>query len=69
MGERASCLRVKRLDELIHGASIGKPIAKTASVSVVFKRRDNDSQDEMKFSRVIRGANSEYFLNEMVSFF
>lgn len=67
LGERASSLRVRRLDELIHGASIGKPIANTASVSIVFKRRDNHSQNEMKFCRIIRGVNSEYFLNEMVS--
>lgn len=29
MGEKTSCLRVKRLSDLIHGASIGQPVSRT----------------------------------------
>ncbi len=29
MGEKTQALRVKRLGDLIHGASIGQPIART----------------------------------------
>jgi structural maintenance of chromosome 1 len=29
MGEKTSSLRVKRLSDLIHGASIGQPVSRT----------------------------------------
>lgn len=32
MGEKTSSLRVKRFSELIHGASIGKPVARKYAI-------------------------------------
>merc|ERR1719468_250085 len=37
MGEKTNLLRVKRLSDLIHGASVGKPISSKASVSAIFE--------------------------------
>ncbi|ODN04441.1 Structural maintenance of chromosomes protein 1A [Orchesella cincta] len=69
MGERTASLRVKRLDELIHGAMIGKPVAPQASVSAVFRQINENERDEgqeRKFSRVIRGASCDYVINDEV---
>lgn len=70
MGERTTSLRCKRLDELIHGASIGKPASNTASVSAVFTRINDDNHNkDVTFTRVIRGAGSEYLVNDNVRFY
>lgn len=37
MGEKTSSLRVKRFSELIHGASIGKPVARKYVVAMLFQ--------------------------------
>ncbi|KAI5616143.1 structural maintenance of chromosomes protein 1B [Silurus asotus] len=60
MGERASSLRVKQTKDLIHGAHIGIPVSRTASVSMRFC---NDNDQETIFSRVISGESSEYRVN------
>jgi structural maintenance of chromosome 1 len=58
MGEKTSSLRVKRLSDLIHGASVGHPVSKTASVAAILQLEDGIT--EKKFSRIVQGASSEY---------
>ena len=52
MGEKTSSLRVRRLGDLIHGASVGRPVANRASVSAIFTLDDGE---EKKFTRSIIG--------------
>lgn len=52
MCEKTSNLRVKSVQELIHGAHVGRPISSTASVKMVYCEEDGE---EKTFSRVIRG--------------
>ncbi|XP_017771706.1 PREDICTED: structural maintenance of chromosomes protein 1A [Nicrophorus vespilloides] len=67
MGERTHSLRVKRLSDLIHGAAIGKPISRSASVTAVFYL-DDDELKEKAFQRSVQGSSSEYRIdNEIVS--
>ena len=44
MGEKTSSLRVRKLADLIHGASIGRPVANRASVSAIFISEDGQEQ-------------------------
>lgn len=37
MGEKTNMLRVKRLADLIHGASVNRPVSTRASVSAIFE--------------------------------
>jgi structural maintenance of chromosome 1 len=80
LGESTKNLRVKKLNDLIHGAPIGKPVAHRASVSFVYSYeslKSNDGSDggdespndeeeannigkEIKFTRTVVGASSEY---------
>ncbi|XP_043267117.1 structural maintenance of chromosomes protein 1A [Venturia canescens] len=60
MGEKTSSLRVKRFSELIHGASIGKPVARNASVTAVFELEDGS---EKSFMRTVQGSSSEHRIN------
>ncbi|KAK5866917.1 hypothetical protein PBY51_011450 [Eleginops maclovinus] len=60
MGERATCLRVKHLRELIHGAHIGRPVTDTARVSM---RYCDEEDKETVFCRSIVGDSSEYRIN------
>nr|VZI45312.1 unnamed protein product [Spirometra erinaceieuropaei] len=57
LGERTRHLRVTRLSDLIHGSVVGKPVAKTASVTAVYEMPD---ATERRFSRYISGNTSEY---------
>ncbi|XP_055852264.1 structural maintenance of chromosomes protein 1A [Episyrphus balteatus] len=57
MGEKTSSLRVKRLNDLIHGASIGKPVARSCYVTAKFIV-NGDTQ--MDFQRCVIGGSSEY---------
>merc|ERR1719391_26595 len=57
MGEKTTMLRVKRLTDLIHGASIGRPISSKASVAAIFDI-ETDGQ-EMTFTRSIIGSSSD----------
>lgn len=57
MGEKTSALRVKRLSDLIHGASIGRPISKVASVTAVFLMEDGVTK---RFTRTVQGSSSDY---------
>lgn len=65
MGEKTSSLRVKRFSELIHGASIGKPVSRSASVTAVFELEDGN---EKSFMRSVQGSSSEHRINGSVSF-
>ncbi|XP_057597930.1 structural maintenance of chromosomes protein 1B isoform X2 [Hippopotamus amphibius kiboko] len=57
MGEKIANLRVKNIQELIHGAHIGKPVSSSASVKIVYVE---ESGEEKTFARIIRGGCSEY---------
>ncbi|XP_060044743.1 structural maintenance of chromosomes protein 1B [Erinaceus europaeus] len=61
MGEKPSTLRVKNIQELIHGAHIGKPVSSSASVKIVYVE---ESEEEKTFARIIRGGCSEYRFND-----
>lgn len=63
MGEKTSSLRVKRFSELIHGASIGMPVARSASVTAVFVLEDGK---EKSFMRSVQGSSSEHRINGSV---
>lgn len=52
MGEKTANLRVKNIQELIHGAHIGKPVSSSASVKIVYVE---ESGEEKTFARIIRG--------------
>ena len=60
MGEKTNLLRVKRLSDLIHGASVGKPIARNAYVSAIFELDDGA---EMRFTRSILGSSADHKIN------
>uniref|UniRef100_A0A7N4NJ01 Structural maintenance of chromosomes protein n=1 Tax=Sarcophilus harrisii TaxID=9305 RepID=A0A7N4NJ01_SARHA len=53
MGEKPNNLRVKTVQELIHGAHVGRPVAASASVKAVYVEEDGG---EKTFTRIIRGA-------------
>nr|XP_019800131.1 structural maintenance of chromosomes protein 1B isoform X2 [Tursiops truncatus] len=61
MGEKIANLRVKTIQELIHGAHIGKPVSSSASVKIVYVE---ESGEEKTFARTIRGGCSEYCFND-----
>ena len=60
MGEKTASLRVKRLSDLIHGASINRAVSNRASVSAIFTKEDGS---ELTFSRSIIGSSAEYRIN------
>lgn len=64
MGERTSSLRVKRLSDLIHGASIGQPISRSAQVTAVFEL---EKGGEKRFTRTVQGSSSDHKINGKVS--
>lgn len=64
MGEKTQILRVKRLGDLIHGASINKPVSRSAQVTAVFELEDGT---EIRFTRLVQGSTSETKINGQVS--
>lgn len=60
MGEKTSSLRVKRLNDLIHGSSIGKPISHKCSVTATFRI---EGTEQKSFMRAVVGGSSEYRIN------
>jgi chromosome segregation ATPase len=71
LGESTKSLRVKKLSDLIHGAPIGKPVANKASVSFVYAYvddEDKENETEVKFTRSVHGASSDYRINGKVSY-
>ncbi|KAB0396627.1 hypothetical protein E2I00_020157 [Balaenoptera physalus] len=61
MGEKIANLRVKNIQELIHGAHIGKPVSSSATVKMVYVE---ESGEEKTFARTIRGGCSEYYFDD-----
>ncbi|KAM5335651.1 structural maintenance of chromosomes protein 1B isoform 2-T2 [Glossophaga mutica] len=57
MAEKIANLRVKHIQELIHGAHVGKPVSPSASVKIVYVE---ESGEEKTFARIIRGGCSEF---------
>lgn len=64
MGEKTSSLRVKRLSDLIHGASIGQPVSRSAQVTAIFAM---ESGEEKLFTRMVQGSSSDHRINNEVS--
>merc|ERR1712223_1896807 len=65
MGEKTNSLRVKRLSDLIHGASINRAVSNRASVSAIFSMEDST---EKTFTRSIIGSSAEHRIdNDVVS--
>ncbi|XP_026804865.1 structural maintenance of chromosomes protein 1A [Rhopalosiphum maidis] len=62
MGEKTTSLRVKRLSDLIHGASVGQPVSRSASVTAVFKMDSEGT--EKRFTRTVQGSSSDYRIND-----
>ncbi|XP_061438406.1 structural maintenance of chromosomes protein 1B isoform X3 [Rhineura floridana] len=62
MGEKTSNLRVKHIQELIHGAHVGKPVSCTGSVRMVYSEENGEDKT---FSRIIRGNGSEFLVNDV----
>lgn len=60
MGEKTAPLRVKRMSDLIHGASVGKPVSRNASVSAIFEYADGT---EKRFTRSIMGSSALHRIN------
>ena len=60
MGEKTNMLRVKRVADLIHGASIGKPISSRASVTAIFEIETDNGVVEKKFTRSIIGGSTDH---------
>ncbi len=63
MGEKTSSLRVKKLSDLIHGASISRPVSNRASVTAVFQLGGEEGGVEKRFTRSIIGASSDHKIN------
>ncbi|KYO44782.1 structural maintenance of chromosomes protein 1A isoform A [Alligator mississippiensis] len=61
MGERTANLRVKNIQELIHGAHVGKPVSSVASVKMVYCEENGK---EKTFARIIQGSSSEFLFND-----
>ena len=63
LGEKTQNLRVKKLSELIHGASIGQPVSNQASVTLVYE--DTESHRQTRFTRAVVGSSSEYRIDNV----
>ncbi|XP_053438262.1 structural maintenance of chromosomes protein 1B isoform X1 [Nycticebus coucang] len=61
MGEKKANLRVKNIQELIHGAHIGKPVSSSASVKIIYVE---ESGEKKTFARIIRGGCSEFHFDD-----
>merc|ERR1719500_2138800 len=60
MGEKTNMLRVKRLADLIHGASVGRPNSNRASVTAIFEMEIDGEMVEKKFTRAITGSSADH---------
>ncbi|XP_040580445.1 LOW QUALITY PROTEIN: structural maintenance of chromosomes protein 1A [Lepeophtheirus salmonis] len=70
MGEKTTCLRVRRLSDLIHGASVGRPVSNRAFVTAIFEfsAPSEEGMSQKKFTRSIAGSSSDHKIdNETVS--
>ncbi|XP_053671358.1 structural maintenance of chromosomes protein 1A [Anopheles nili] len=67
MGEKTNSLRVRKLTDLINGASIGRPVSNRASVTAKFIiSNKTDGTVEKNFQRSVINASSEYRINGSV---
>lgn len=73
LGEKASYLRVNKLNQLIHGASVGHPVADKCSVTLVFEVTPEGAGDDVasqgtliRFKRTVIGSGSEFRINGSV---
>merc|ERR1719447_1369437 len=64
MGEKTTMLRVKRLTDLIHGASIGKPVSSRASVAAIFDIQLDHGMIQRKFTRSITGSSADHKIDD-----
>ena len=53
MGEKTNMLRVKRLADLIHGASVGRPNSNRASVTAIFEMEIDGEMVEKKLRPIL----------------
>merc|ERR1719189_1847621 len=60
MGEKTTMLRVKRLTDLIHGASVGRPISNRACVTAIFEVESDQGPVEKKFTRSIISGSTDH---------
>merc|ERR1719189_2806555 len=60
MGEKTTMLRVKRLTDLIHGASVGRPISNRACVTAIFEVESKQGPVEKKFTRSIISGSTDH---------
>merc|ERR1719210_2550227 len=63
MGEKNLQFTGTKLADLIHGASVGRPVANRASVSAIFTLDDGESKT---FTRSIIGSSAEHRINSDV---
>ncbi|ETE63401.1 Structural maintenance of chromosomes protein 1B, partial [Ophiophagus hannah] len=61
MGEKTSNLRVKHIQELIHGSNVGNPVSSSGRVTMVYVEENGE---EKRFSRIIQGNGSEFLIND-----
>uniref|UniRef100_A0A182NG19 SMC hinge domain-containing protein n=1 Tax=Anopheles dirus TaxID=7168 RepID=A0A182NG19_9DIPT len=67
MGEKTNSLRVRKLTDLINGASIGRPVSNRASVMARFIiTSETEGEVEKNFQRSVINASSEYRINGSV---
>merc|ERR1719242_592932 len=59
MGEKTTMLRVKRLTDLIHGASVGRPISNRACVTAIFEVETEQGPVQKKFTRSIISGSTD----------
>ncbi|CAD5226875.1 unnamed protein product [Bursaphelenchus xylophilus] len=65
LGEKSTSLRVRRIGDLIHGASINKPYSNSCRVTLNYI--DDDGSKKV-FSRAVKSQNNEYRVdNEVVT--
>merc|ERR550539_178551 len=60
MGEKTTLLRVKRLTDLIHGASVGRPISNRACVTAIFEVETEQGPVQKKFTRSIISGSTDH---------
>ncbi|EFN69108.1 Structural maintenance of chromosomes protein 1A [Camponotus floridanus] len=62
LGETLSILRVKHLNELVHGAFIGEPAAEGAYVTIILMK----DQIEKSYTRTIQGKDNQYKIDNKI---
>jgi structural maintenance of chromosome 1 len=63
LGERSNQLRVRKLTDLIHGASVGHPASKTCRVTMNYF---DDDKTQKSFTRSVTSGGTEYRINNEV---